>query len=229
VISYFYRPADALKVAKCNDPACAGGGETITIVDNPANIVGRYTSIAVGTDGNPVISYHDDAVGGLKVASCNDPACAGGNETITTVDDPAVGDFSSLAIGTDGNPVISYRHITDGALKVVKCDDPACAPGGETITTVDDPGNEVGRHTSIAIGTDGYPVISYQDYTDDDLKVVKCDDPACAGGPETITTVDDDANLVGEFSSIAIGVDGSPVISYYDETAETLKVAKVPA
>lgn len=47
-------------------------------VNNPK---GTYTSIAIGTDGNPVFS------------------CTSGN-TITTVDDPGV--YTSIAIGTDG-------------------------------------------------------------------------------------------------------------------------------
>lgn len=42
----------------------------------------------------------------------------------------------------------------------------------------------------------------------------------------TITTVDS-ANIVGEYTSITIGADGNPIISYYDITAEDLKVAKL--
>lgn len=47
------------------------------------------------------------------------------------------------------------------------------------ISTLDDPANSVGQHTSIAIGTDGLPVISYLDGTDGALKVVKCFKPGC--------------------------------------------------
>jgi hypothetical protein len=41
--------------------------------------------------------------------------------------------------------------------------------------------NTVGSHTSIAIGTDGFPVISYfsDDGTGADLKVAKCMNPSC--------------------------------------------------
>jgi len=83
--------------------------------------VGSDTSIAIGTDGNPVISYLDDTNGDLKVARCNDPACAGGGETITAVDTAGnVGTDTSIAIGTDGNPVISYRDTTNSDLKVAR-------------------------------------------------------------------------------------------------------------
>jgi hypothetical protein len=228
VISYYDNTADTLKVAKCNDAACAGGDETFTTVDDPANLVGEYASIAIGIDGFPVISYRDNTAGALKVAKCNDAACAGGNETITTVDEPAnsVGTYTSIAIGIDGFPVISYRDGTAGALKVAKCNDAACAGANETITTVDDPANNVGWYTSIAIGSDGFPVISHLDLTAHALKVAKCNDAACAGGNETITTVDDPADSVGYYTSIAIGSDGFPVISYFNDTARSLKVAK---
>ena len=144
--------------------------------------MGGHTSLALGADGFPVISYRDGTAGALKVAKCNDDACAGGDETIMMVDDPAndVGWFTSIALGTDGFPVISYQDFSVRALKVLKCNDPACAGGGETITTVDDPANDVGSYTSIAIGTDGFPVISYQDATAGALKVLKCKNPSCS-------------------------------------------------
>ena len=51
----------------------------------------------------------------------------------------------------------------------------------EIITTVDDGGgDDVGRDTSIAIGTDGLPVISYFDDVSDDLEVAHCNDPLCS-------------------------------------------------
>ena len=179
--------------------------QTLTSVET-ANEVGQFTSIAIGIDGFPVISYSDFSNTALRVTKCNDIACTGGDETSSQVDNAAaVGQYSSIAIGTDGLPVISYRDASAGSLKVAKCNDGACAGGDETITTVDDPANPVGLYTSIAIGTDGLPVISYQDLSAFSLKVAKCNDSACAGGDETITTVDDPAKPAGQYQSIAIG------------------------
>jgi len=226
VISYADITASTLKVAKCTNAACTGAA-TITIVDDPpANRVGSWTSIAIGADGFPVISYTDHTLDALKILKCANAACAGAS-TITIVDDPAnfVGFYTSIAIGTDGLPVISYYDETAGALKVAKCANPACT-GAATIITVDDPpANNVGIFTSIAIGADGLPVISYWDITVEALKVAKCTNAACTGAA-AITTVDDPANLVGGSSSIAVGADGLPVISYRDTTAGALKVAK---
>ena len=229
VMSYYDDDADQLRVAKCNDMACAGEDETITIVDS-AVFSGSYTSIAIGDDDFPVISYHDLS-GDLKVAKCNDPACAGGDETISVVDAPVgenVGEHTSIAVGDDGFPVISYYNQTMGELTVAKCNDVACTGGDETISVVDDSVNQAGLYTSIAIADDGLPVISYYAqtfFTDGFLRIAKCNDPACSGGDETITTADDpNSGVVGTHSSIAIGSDGLPVVSYADSLADRLKV-----
>ena len=125
-----------------------------------------------------------------------------------------MGFHTSIAIGADGLPVISYQDQTADALEVVKCGNATCS-AGNTISVVDDPANLVGLYTSIVIGTDGLPVISYHDETAGALMVARCGNAACSAG-NTITTVDD-TDVVGAFTSIAIGTDGFPVISYQDQ------------
>ena len=77
---------------------------------------GLYTSVAIGTDDNPVIShtiYYDNAPPVSALYVCDDPTCTTGiNRTIVTahyMDYPEkVGGHRSIAIGVDGNPVISH-------------------------------------------------------------------------------------------------------------------------
>ena len=225
VVSYYDVTNGNLKVARCNDRACAGSNETVSTVDSNAADIGQSSSIAIGTNGNPVVSYFDVTNGNLKVARCNDPACAGGNETISTVDSTGnVGQFSSLAIGRNGNPVIGYYDITNGNLKVAHCNDRACAGGNETRTAVDRTG-DVGQFSSLAIGLDGNPAIGYYDATNANLKVARCNDPACAGSNERLTTADT-AGDVGQGAALAIGFDGLPVVAYWDATNNALKVGR---
>jgi hypothetical protein len=47
------------------------------LVDDPANDVGSYTSIAIGTDGRPVISYWDITAGALKWRNARTPPARG--------------------------------------------------------------------------------------------------------------------------------------------------------
>ena len=223
IISYYDATNTALKVAACANAGCTGT-PTITTIDS-VDVVGYYTSIAIGDNGYPVISYSDFTNGDLKVAACTTTGCTG-TPTITTIDsDGNVGYYTSIAIGDNGNPVISYRDSTNTALKVAACTTTGCT-GTPTITTVDSDG-DVGLYTSIAIGNNGYPVISYSDATNTALKVAACTTTDCSGTP-TITTIDSDG-AVGYYTSIAIGDNGYPVISYRDSTNTALKVAACTA
>ena len=201
--------------------------DALTPVDDPANQVGAYTSIAIGVDGFPIISYLDGTANALRVTHCGNAACTAGNVS-TTVDDPvngdSVGSSTSLAIGADGLPVISHWGVTTGTLRVTHCGNVDCT-AGIVSTTVDDPAvNNVGRYTSIAIGADGLPVISHQDTTANALRVTHCGNPACTAGNTSVTVDDPAVNSVGYNTSIAIGADGLPVISHQDGTAGVLRV-----
>jgi len=140
---------------------------SVPVTIDSADRVGWFTSIAIGVDGNPVISYYDDTNVDLKVASCGDPTCT--TATTRAIDTTGwVGIMTSIAIGVDGNPVISYYDDTNGDLKVASCGDPTCTTA--TTRAIDTTGR-VGYSTSIAIGVNGNPVISYTDMTNSDLKV----------------------------------------------------------
>src|SRR2546429_8395805 len=91
-----------------------------------AGDVGEYTSIAVGTDGLPVVSYLDDSNRHLKVAHCGNAACSSGNSSIAVDTAGDVGQFTSIAVGTDGLPVVSYCDLGNRDLKVARSGNPAC-------------------------------------------------------------------------------------------------------
>ena len=104
-----------------------------------------------------------------------------GPYSITTVDAAGnVGRYTSMAVGFDGFPVISY-YDTDVALKVAHCEDLLCSSA--TVTTLDS-GDGGGLHTSIAIANDGHPVVSYSG--SEGLKVAHCDDIQCTGATTNV-------------------------------------------
>jgi len=221
IISYLDNTNGDLKVAACNNPTCTTS--TNSTIDSTGN-VGRYTSIAIGTNGNPIISYWDFTNSDLKIAACNNPTCT--TSTNTTIDSTGdVGLDTSIAIGINGNPIISYWDGINSDLKIAACNNPTCTTS--TNTTIDSTGF-VGYYTSIAIGTNGNPIISYWDGSNNDLKVAACNNPTCAGATEVdrSTNVTIDSNgAVGYYTSIAIGTNGNPIISYSDPTNGDLKVA----
>ena len=204
-----------LKVAHCSDTNCTAA--TITHLDT-LGAVGQFTSLAIGTDGLGLISYHDGTNGDLKVAHCSNVTCTAA--TITTLDaDGYVGQYTSIAIGADGFGLISYYDDSNHQLKVAHCSDTSCTTA---VITVLDPNGGVGTFTSIAIGADGRGLISYYDYTNSDLKVAHCSDTNCTTA--TITSLDT-AGDTGQYTSIAIGTDGFGLISYHFASAGDLRVA----
>jgi len=197
----------------------------ILSIDPPVTLdstgdVGQYTSIAIGNDGFPVISYWDNTNGDLKAVHCTNASCSTFDTPIALVTAGIVGQFTSIAIGNDGFPVISYYDNTNADLKAVHCTNASCSTI-DTPVTLDTTG-DVGFYASIAIGNDGFPVISYWDQTNRDLKAVHCTNASCStfDTPVSLDTTDD----VGEYASIAIGNDGFPVIGYHDNTNQELKV-----
>jgi hypothetical protein len=173
LIAYRDPTAGTLKLARCGDNSCTNG-TTLATVDAG----GSYASLVLGADGLPLISYYDTINGHLKVAHCGNTACSAGN-TLTTVDSGAsVGQYTSVAIGADGLPVIAYYDAGIHDLKVAHCGDIACSAGTALVTV--DAAGDVGQYASITLGTDGLPVIAYYDFTNRSLKVAKCANASCA-------------------------------------------------
>jgi hypothetical protein len=169
-------------------------GESIVTIDS-TGVVGWDSSLALDSSGFPVVSYLDETNGDLKLVHCNDANCVGGNESIVTVDSVGeagdVGVYTSLALDSSGFPVISYFDAYNSAMKLAHCNDANCVGGNESIVTVDSAGY-VGLDTSLALDSSGFPVVSYIDGTNYDLKLAHCNDANCAGTTWTFPDVPPD-------------------------------------
>ena len=219
VISYYDLTNLDLKLAVCADATCSSG--TIIRTIDSTGAVGSDTSLALTTAGFPVISYRDGTNGDLKLAVCADATCSSGT-VIRTIDSAgAVGSDTSLALTSADFPVISYYDATNKHLKLAVCGAATCS-SSTTIRTIDSTG-DVGLFTSLALTTAGFPVISYYDIANQDLKLAVCGDATCSSGI-TIRTIDSTGD-VGRFTSLALTPAGLPVISYYDLTNGDLKLA----
>ena len=63
----------------------------------------------------PGDQHYDRSSGDLKLAHCDDADCAGGGESVVTVDSAGdVGLITSLVLDGAGNPVISYYDSQPG-------------------------------------------------------------------------------------------------------------------
>ncbi len=220
IISYYDSSNGNLKIVKCNNPSCSTFNTPVTI--DSAGFVGVHSDIAIGADNNPIISYYDTSNTNLKIVKCSNPSCSTFNTPITIDSAGSVGRDTSITISTDGNPIISYYAPGFDDLKTVKCNNPSCSITNTPVTL--DSAGDVGEDSSIAIGADGNPIISYLDSSNGNLKIVKCSNPSCSA---TITPLAiDSTGFVGEYTNIAIGSAGNPIISYRDSTNSALKIIK---
>ena len=201
-----------LKLVHCTNPSCSTHDTPVTL-DSAGN-VGFYTSITIGVDGNPVISYTEFSPNfDLKLVHCTNASCSTHDTPVTLDSAVDVGLYTSITIGVDGNPVISYSEFSPNFdLKLVHCTNPSCSTH-DTPVTLDSAG-DIGLDTSITIGADGLPVISYRDLGINRVIVAKCNDQSCVSSP--VITIVGSAGSGGHYTSIAIGADGLPVISYQD-------------
>ncbi len=221
VISHYDPATGDLKVVHCGTPSCTASN-TLSSPDTTNN-VGKFTSLKLDANGHPVVSYYDDDLRDLKVLHCGDANCSSGN-TIRSpgaaVDD-TTGFYTSLALDSSGNPVVSHYTVPFDGLKLTHCSDPACNTSSNNFADVGS-GNIVGLYTSLALDASGFPVISYFDQTNGDLKVVHCGNANCTSANTIVSP--DPAGEVGEYTSIALDSLGKPVVSYYDRTGGKLKV-----
>lgn len=218
VISYRDTTNGTLKVAKCTNSSCSSAPTLTTIeATSPAS---NSTSIAVLPNGVPRVA-HISTVNNTRVALCADAACAS-VASFSGVSSVAAQDQPSIALSPAGTPMWTYYDSTNGDLKFTSCFDSACSSG--TISTSPDTGGTVGLYSSLAVATDGRPVVAYYDSTNGDLKVLKCGNIQCTSA-NVITTLDS-VGTVGSRPSLALPADGIPIISYYDTTNGALKVFK---
>lgn len=159
-------PSGGLKYAHYN-----GSSWHLETIDSGGAGVGFDTSIAVDSAGRVHISYYSFIVGTfdcyLKYA-----VSSGSGWEITAVDEGnGVGQDTSLALDSNGNPHISYYDGGNGDLRY------ASFNGSEWNIRIIDSIGDVGESTSLALDTNDEAHISYYDRTNTDLKYVHIANP----------------------------------------------------
>jgi hypothetical protein len=127
---------------------------------------GKFSTIAIGSDGNPLFGFVDSRFGRdeddirVMIAVCADPACS--SRTVNTIETTSPKTQIAIAID-DGVPLLAYK--ADGKLKIAQCLDSRCSEVFvNSISDVwTDPGGAWPRGVSMVIGNDGRPVVAFSD------------------------------------------------------------------
>ncbi|MBI4654301.1 MAG: carboxypeptidase regulatory-like domain-containing protein [Nitrospirae bacterium] len=191
----------------------ASGNWVEQIVESKGNSSFAWTSIAIGLNGRPRISYYNYPALKLAVLTPTN------TWFIQTIDSGAdVGQYSSLAIGSDGFPRISYHDgYPNYDLKFA-----TNASGAWVTRVIDGAANaNVGLYTSIALDSNNRSHIVYYN---DKLNNFKY---ATNKSGTWVANIFDKAGDVGKYSSIALSSNGKPRIGYYDSNRGDLKFTRL--
>ncbi len=189
-----------------------------TQTPDAAGNVGKYTSLAV-VNGNPAISYWNEANSDLKYVRASDSSGSSWGSPVTVDATGSVGHTCSLAV-VSGFPAISYWDFSNNDLDYVRASDASGSSWCSPVTV--DSSVAVGSFASLAV-VSGFPAISYYDGDNGDLKYVRATDASGIswGSPVAV----DSTGAVGQDTCLAI-VNGNPAISYRDVTNNDLKYVR---
>ncbi len=219
MISYYDATNGDLKYVKCTNVACTGAQTPVT-VDSTGN-VGVTTSMKLDADGLPVIAYQDNTNGDLRVLRCSNTGCTGAQTSQAPVTTGTVGFGAAMVLDSNGYPVISYYNSTGNTLGFVRCTNAVCS-GVQTAQTPDTNTGVGSIESSVALNAFGYPVISYFDATNGDLRILQCTNEDCSG--TQTPTSPDTVGTVGVYPDVHLDQYGNPVVAYFDATNNDLKV-----
>ena len=187
------------------------------------------TSIAIGTDNFPVISYPVLISNNLrlKLIHCTSVDCSTFNAPVE-LDQMLRQARNSIAIGSDNFPAIAYIDESpiggSAVLKFVHCTNVDCSTFDSPITLVSSGWIQIS--TSMAIGTDGFPIIIYSNFISSalELYLIHCTSVDCSTADPIVPLDTRDTGAVSAAAkSIRIGTDTFPVISYTDNSSGFLK------
>jgi len=219
-----------------------------TTVDDRANDVGYDPSIAFDLSGNAWVSHTNGTTNALIVSNYvgsggNCDAVGTGSDAwnCTTVDDRVdfVGYDTSIAFDASGNAWVSHMNSSTGALIVSNyvgsggnCDVVGTGSDAWNCTTVDDRVDFVSYDTSIAFDASGNAWVSHKNNSTKALIVSNyvgsggnCDAVGTGSDAWNCTTVDDRANEVGVYTSIAFDLSGNAWVSHQNSSTAALIVS----
>ena len=189
----------------------------------PAPVAGQFGDKGIVGELETIITS-DNKYHGIEGDVSSENYSKNKNVFISELDnDGLVGYANSIGLSKEGFPIVSYHHLNAGDLKLAYCENLDCSSA--KIHLLDWAG-DFGYFTDITVANSGKIYISYLDRKNGDLRVIRCLDYKC--GRAQINVIDKGtgkSGYVGEYNSIDLTKQGHPVIGYFDNNLNNLKLA----
>ncbi len=215
-IAYYNDSIDGLRFAE----KTSSGWDKDTVeqfVEGNNLYPGSYSSLAVSSSGKPYISYYEYDLsleeGYLKYATLTSGSWV--KEYVDKEGGDDVGQYTSIALNSDGNPGISYYDAEKQNLMYAR------RSGGSWSREIVDSTDDTGLWTSLVYAGNS-PRIGYYDVTSGALTYV-----AWRNSDWSFTTVAS-SREVGLSTSLALDGANDPHISYFNDSTDDLKLAVNP-
>lgn len=197
-ISYRYFTNLALKYASFDGLTW----NTDTVLDDPTDDIGNYTSLEFSPSGDPFIAHYDLTHGDLLLSERMDSIWS--TQIMSQAGD--VGSYASLAFDDQGGPIFAHYEAFTRELKFTFFDTTQGVFTTETVDTIGD----AGKYASLAVSQAGrVPAISYVNSDTGELRFAK-KDPGWI-----IITVE--SGVLTQYTSLAFDANGDPMIAYYND------------
>ncbi|MCA2228200.1 hypothetical protein [Nonomuraea aurantiaca] len=206
---------EGLSITTCDDPACTRP-RTKELAKLPADryrFDRRGLVAGVGPDDRPVMMRFDRDTGSIFVISCDDSACAKARvgqpvwEVSPDYSGRAHRDDTAMVVRADGLPLIAYRDVSDGAIRLLDCRTRECSRADTA--RLSEPGHNTGL--AMVLDRDGRALVAYQDLDRERIVIAACTRTRCTRTPVTTIRRGGDDGL-----AMALDGHGRPMIAWMD-------------
>jgi hypothetical protein len=190
----------SLLLLHCGNVACTFNNNLTALdqVTSPSAL-GFSTSVTVGSDGLPVLSYDraiydsntNTTAGEIFLLHCRDLMCSSADRHGTYGSGP-----TSVTISSNGNPIFSSQDVNPGILDLNFCDSPGCRQFSLIL-----PANLTAQGNSLTLLPSGNPIVSVSG------GFFECKNPSCSTHNVAVLSESGDSSLIS-------GSDGSPIIAF---------------
>lgn len=210
---------DAILITTCEDTSC-----TRPRTKRIAKVLSHYPleagelDVAVDAEGRPIVMRHNTLTGNVFVISCDDPSCDKARTVWPEADGGLLLDHvarAEMVLRPDGRPLIAYRDIYGGRVRLLDCHTRDCERS--TATEVSGPGDNAGP--ALVLDRRGRALVAYQDFDRGRVVVAACTGGRCTHTP--ITNVD--GRNAGRMV-MTLDADGRPVLAWEDEELTLLRL-----